>query len=42
MRNDIENAVFYLERAAHHGKKEAIETLQELKDKNLLPQKTHH
>jgi TPR repeat protein len=35
-RNDIENAYFYLNRAAKKGNEAAIQTLHELKEKNLL------
>jgi TPR repeat protein len=35
-RNDIENAYFYLNRAAKNGNEVAIHTLNELKEKNLL------
>ena len=38
IQNDIENAVFYLKRAADKGKKAAIETLKELEEKNLIGQ----
>lgn len=34
--NDIENAYFYLNRAANAGNEVAIQTLKELKEKNLL------
>jgi TPR repeat protein len=37
MRNDIESAYFYLMRAARAGHEGARETLEELKEKNLLP-----
>jgi hypothetical protein len=37
MRNDIKNAYFYLNRAAEKGKKAAIETLKELKEKKIIP-----
>lgn len=35
--NDIDNAYFYLNRAAKKGDAVAIKTLIELKEKNLLP-----
>jgi TPR repeat protein len=35
-RNDIENAYFYLNRAANAGNEVAMQTLKELKEKNLL------
>jgi TPR repeat protein len=36
--NDIENAYFYLNRAAKKGDEVAIKTINELKEKKLLPQ----
>jgi hypothetical protein len=35
--NDIENAYFYLNRATKRGNEIAKQTLEELKEKNLLP-----
>jgi TPR repeat protein len=35
--NDIDKAYFYLDRAAKKGNKAAEDTLQELKEKNVLP-----
>jgi len=35
--NDIENAYFYLNRAAKEGNKIAIKTIKELNEKKLLP-----
>ena len=37
VRNDIDNAYFYLNRAAKKGNKVAIKTIKELKEKKLLP-----
>jgi TPR repeat protein len=36
IRNDIKQALFYLQRAANAGNVDAQETLEELKEKNLL------
>jgi TPR repeat protein len=36
IRNDIKHALFYLQRAANAGHVSARETLEELKEKNLL------
>jgi TPR repeat protein len=35
-RNDIANAYYYLNRAANAGNEVAVQTLKELKEKNLL------
>ena len=35
--NDIDNAYFYLDRAAKKGNKAAEDTLKELREKNVLP-----
>jgi TPR repeat protein len=40
VRNDIQHALFYLQRAANAGDVNAQETLEELKEKNLLPHST--
>jgi len=37
IRNDIEKAYFYLNRAATKGNKVAKRTLKELEEKNFLP-----
>jgi TPR repeat protein len=37
IRNDIEKAIFYLQRAASKGQQGAIETLKELKEKKVIP-----
>jgi TPR repeat protein len=42
VRNDIEKAIFYLERAASKGQQAAIETLKELKEKKIIPDELQH